>query len=64
MIREPENMDKVQLTVITAGGEVYAKRDTTSCPFGQHDRIVAFWDDAGLVTIPIAQVKSITLHFE
>ena len=64
MIREPENMDKLQVTVITTDGKVYAKRDTTARPFGQNERVVAFWDDAGLVTLPMAQVKSITMHFE
>ena len=64
MIREPKNMDNVQLTVVTIDGEEYVKRDTTSCPFGQHERVVAFWDDAGLVTLPMSQVKRITLVFE
>lgn len=64
MIREPEKMDKLQITVVTVGGVVYAKRDTTSCPFGQQERVVAFWDEAGLVTLPMHQVKSVTLHFK
>jgi len=64
MIREPENTDKVQVTVITTDGKVYAKRDTTSCPFGQNEQVVAFWDDSGLITLPMTQVKSVTLHFE
>ena len=64
MIREPENMDKLQLTVVTIDGGVYAKRDTTSCPFGKQEHVVVFWDDAGLVTLPMSQVKSVTLHFE
>lgn len=66
MIREPENTDNVQMTVMTIDDKVFSRRDTTSCPFGEHESVVAFWDDTfdDLVTLPMSQVKSVTLHFE
>ena len=64
MIRTPENYKNLTLTVVTIDGYVYANRDTINAPFGESERQVAFWDDAGLVTLPMEQVKSITLNFD
>ena len=64
MVRNPENMNNIQLTIETLDGEVYAKRDTTSQPFGQTEQVVAFWDNKNVVTIPMHQVKKVIMHFE
>lgn len=64
MIKEPKDMESLTLTVVAKDGAVYSKRDTTANPFGQNERVVMFWDESGLVTLPMANVQSVTFHFD
>lgn len=62
MIKDLSAHDDLTITVTLLSGIVYAKKDTPSQPFGDHDRFVSFWDGDDLVVIPLKLVREIKIH--
>jgi len=57
MIRDIENIEKTKVSVYLKNGNCFLKKDITSAPSGEHDRIVCFWDDDIIKIFPIDVVE-------
>jgi len=66
MIKRPEEgkLDTLKLNVYLKDGREYLECDTTPKPFGEHDRIVAFWYAGALYCIPMSEVRQVTMMFD
>ena len=61
---ENTNDPKPKINVILKDGTEYLGKKTTERPFGEHDRIVGFWDGDALVCIPMSEVKRVAIYFD
>tara|TARA_R110000765_G_scaffold422660_1_gene530592 strand:- start:1248 stop:1439 length:192 start_codon:yes stop_codon:yes gene_type:complete len=63
MIRNPTVTENMTLTVILKDGRQFEKKDITDQPFGEHERVVSFWDGEVVKVFPMAEVAEYHLNF-
>ncbi len=64
MIKDP-NFEMLRISVELNDGTKHERCDTTSKPFGgEGHAVVAVWVGEVIKIYPMAQVKSMTLHFD
>ena len=62
MIKDPANTDTLTLTVKLRNGETFTGVDTPSRPFGDNDKLVAFWLDGKVRIYPMDLVEYIEMR--
>lgn len=63
MIRNPKN-GPAKANIFLKDGTEYLGRDVVERTFGEHDRMVGFWNNDVLVCIPMSEVKRVEFIFE
>ena len=58
--------NNLKINITLKDGTEYLGRDIPPKPFGEHERVVSFWDADGraIIIIPMSEVKSIALYEE
>lgn len=64
MVRSVQNINSMTISVMTKDGKYFSRADVPESPFGEHERVVSFWDGNNLKVIPMENVKHIMMHFE
>lgn len=65
MIKEPAGYENATISVFLKDGRSFDRRDMTSSPLGQNERIVCFWaDDCSVVGFPLEIVDRFVMHFD
>jgi hypothetical protein len=62
MVKKPTSTD-IKINITLKDGTEYLGKDIPEKPFGEHDRIVGFWEGEALILIPISEVKRVALCF-
>lgn len=62
MIKDPSDLKRMTITVKLRNGQLFANKDTTARPFGESERVVAFWQDGVIRTYPMDLVEYVELN--
>lgn len=64
MIKQPPTHTNWLINVTLKDGTEYLGKDIPQAPFGQHDKVVSFWEGESLMIIPMTEVKHTALYFK
>lgn len=62
MVKQPTASD-CKINVTPKDGTEYLGKDIPEKPFGEHDRMVGFWEGDALICIPMSEVKHVAIIF-
>ncbi len=60
MIRIPENR-QLLMNVKLKSGEMFENKDITDSPFGEHERLVCFWNGDKIRVYPMHDIEYLEL---
>ena len=62
MIKNIENVDNLKIDVLLKTGHMVKGADVTSSPFGDHERVVCWWEGDKVTIVPIADVERVWMY--
>lgn len=63
MVRNAKDLTKVVINVFLKDGTSFLGKDISSKPFGDHDRVVSFWEGNVFMVYPLTEVERFELVF-